>query len=139
MTRILGRMALAALLAGSLAGCLLVRDQHGNTHLILLDGPEPVGHVEQVECRHHDSCGHYWYNGSWYAHRGHRHGHGCGHYYHGGRWVLAGAINVGHGHSCGHHCNHYHHNGQWYAIRNHRHGQGCGHSLRSGVWVGVGF
>lgn len=139
MKRSLVRILGLAMLVGMASGCIIARDQYGNTHVILLDGPEPVGTIVDVECRHHDGCEHYWYNGSWYAHHGHRHGHGCGHYYHGGRWVLAGAVNVNRGHVCNHACNHYHQDGRWYAVRNHRHGPRCGHILRSGTWVGVRF
>ncbi|HKS16844.1 MAG TPA: hypothetical protein VJU16_06000 [Planctomycetota bacterium] len=139
MTRFLGRLALAALLAGTLAGCIVTKDQYGNTHIILLDGPEPVGTAVTVDCHHHDGCGHYWYNGSWYAQHGHRHGPRCGHYYHGGRWVLSGAVNVGRGHTCGHQCGHYYMDGQWFSMRHHRHGAGCGHLLQGGVWVGVRY
>ena len=138
MRRLMG-VLLAAAAAGAMSGCVVMKDEHGNTHLVLLDGPEPVGHVDTVSCHHHDSCGHYWYNGSWYVYQGHRHGPSCGHYYHNGRWVLAGAVNVSEGHVCSYTCNHYHMDGRWYAIRNHHHGYGCGHTLRGGVWIGVGF
>jgi hypothetical protein len=137
MTRFPGRWALAAVLAVSLAACIYTKDDYGNP--ILSDGPEPVGTVVTADCHHHDGCGHYWYNGSWYVQHGHRHGQGCGHYHHGGRWVLSGAVRVARDHACTDQCGHYFTNGHWYAMRQHRHGAGCGHLLQGGVWVGVRY
>ena len=131
MGRSLGRTFLAAVVAGSLWGCIV------HHH----DGPEPApgGIAVNVNCHHHEGCGHYWYNGSWYAQHGHVHGPDCGHYFHGGRWVLSGPTRVARDHVCDLNCNHYVWDGHWYAVRHHRHGAGCGHVLRDGAWVGVRF
>ncbi|MBI4566050.1 MAG: hypothetical protein HY716_15290 [Planctomycetes bacterium] len=124
------------LMAGLMAvssGCIIERHYYG-------DGPEPEGAVVvESSCDHHESCGHYWYNGTWYHIPGHRHGPGCGHHHDGHRWVLATTVVVPHGHRCTAGCTHYHYNGHWYVIRRHRHGPGCGHMLRGGFWVGVRF
>ncbi|HTF56003.1 MAG TPA: hypothetical protein VK661_01930 [Planctomycetota bacterium] len=140
MTRILALSAMAAACAALFSGCIVVAEPRGpRTVIVDDDGPEPVGTIDVVECRHHEGCGHYWYNGSWYLVRGHRHGPGCGHFFLNGRWVLAAPVQVVHGHVCTAACNHYFVDGRWYVMRKHHHGPGCGHILRNGIWVGVGF
>lgn len=119
----------AALAAGLTTGCL-VRIHPGHY------SPPPPDHgVFTATCHHDATCGHYWYNGSWYAAPAHRHGAGCGHYFHGGRWVYSGEYTVERGHACNAGCNHYHHDGRWYVMHQHRHGPGCGHVLSGGIWL----
>lgn len=138
------RIVAAAALALASAGCLIVHDRPYR-HTTIVDyetaPPSPSGSLVVIDRGHvHSaSCGHYWYNGGWYAHRGHVHGPGCGHVHHDGVWVLAGnvAIKAGHVHSA--HCGHYQHGGVWYYMHNHVHGPGCGHVHRGGAWVAVKF
>jgi hypothetical protein len=66
-------------LAAVVPGCVV--HGHGHRH-VGVRVVVPVAHV------HDDFCGHYWHDGYWYHHGGHRHGPGCGHVHVGGRWCI---------------------------------------------------
>jgi hypothetical protein len=137
------RLLLALSVAALLGGCVVHAHSGPPPHRTVIVEeeyrPAPTGNVVVVERVHvHDDfCGHYWYNGAWYLHTGHRHGPGCGHVFHDGHWVMAGEVVVRQGHVHDAHCGHYFYSGTWYYMHNHHHGPGCGHNWNGRVWVSV--
>ena len=104
--------------AAGLGGCVV---RAGYVHHAPPSGEVVV--VERVHV-HTEACGHYWYNGAWYYHAGHRHAAGCGHVFVEGHWVLSAPVVVETVHVHDAHCGHYFCGGTWYYMHSHHHGPG---------------
>lgn len=75
-------LAIAALLALALTGCVVHARQAPAHHHAARAVVVPAGHV------HSHRCGHYRHGGHWYHLAGHLHRRGCGHVFVGGVWVV---------------------------------------------------
>lgn len=138
------KLLIGLFLAAGLSGCVIHAHPGPpprHETVVVEEEYRPQGNVVVVERVHvHDAgCGHYWYNGSWYLHTGHRHGPNCGHVYHDGYWVGARQAVVVQGHVHDAHCGHYYSGSSVYYMHGHHHGPGCGHSWNGKLWISVRF